>query len=251
MSVVPLPAGTTLGKSFEYGIDINLGTAGSPSWQPIRRISAWSPSYPPTTQDQATYDDLGATNEAVTARSFATSFTVQGNRSLTTGLFLPEVEALLAAAKATLDGATVHIRWYHKPEVGTPNPNDAGEAFCRVEFTRQNTGNAEIEVFNATLTGQGPFTPIENPFAGWDATEPVLASISPEGAAEGDLVTLTGSGFLGATAVDFGAAPATEFVVASAATIIAAVPAGSAGSVNVTVTTPGGESNAVAYTRGA
>ena len=100
MSVVPLPAGTTLGKSFEYGLDINLGTAGSPSWQPIRRISAWAPSYPGTPQDQATYDDLGATNEAITARSFATSFTVQGNRSLTSGLFLPEVEALLAAAGA-------------------------------------------------------------------------------------------------------------------------------------------------------
>jgi|SRR6478609_1285054 len=249
MSVVPLPAGTTLGKSFEYGLDINLGTAGSPSWQPIRRISAWAPSYPATTQDQATYDDLGATNEAVTARSFATSFTVQGNRSLTTGLYLPEVEALLAAAKATVDGAVVDIRWYHKPEIGTPNPTDAGRATCRVEITRQNTGNAEIEVFNVTLTGQGPFESIANPFAGWDVTQPVLASVTPEGEGVGDLVTLTGTGFLGATAVEFGASPATDFVVANGATIIASLPTGSAGSVNVTVTTPGGESNAVAYTR--
>lgn len=251
MSAVTLPAGTALGKSFEYGIDINLGTTASPSYQPIRRISAWAPSYPPTTQDQSTYDDLGADNSAVTARSFATSFTVQGNRSLTTGLYLPEVEALLAAAKATGESAVVDIRWYHKPEVGTPNPDDAGQAFCRVDFTRQNTGNAEIEVFNATLTGQGPFNSITNPFAGWDVTTPVLASVSPEGEGTGELVTLTGSGLLGATAVAFGATPATDFVVANAATIIASLPSGTAGSVNVTVTTPGGTSNVVAYTRAA
>ena len=250
MSAVTLPAGTALGKSFEYGIDINLGTTASPSYQPIRRISAWAPTYPPTTQDQATYDDLGADNEAVTARSFATSFTVQGNRSLTTGLYLPEVEALLAAAKATGESAVVDIRWYHKPEVGTPNPSDAGQAFCRVDFTRQNTGNAEIEVFNATLTGQGPFTAIANPFAGWDVTAPVLASVTPEGAATGELVTLTGTGFLGATAVNFGAAPAVEFAVVNSATIIALVPTGTAGSVNVTVVTPGGTSNILAYVRG-
>ncbi|UFU03435.1 IPT/TIG domain-containing protein [Ruania suaedae] len=250
MSVVPLPAGTTLGKSFEYGLDINLGSTASESWQPVRRISAWTPTYPPTTQDQATYDDLGAANEAVTARSFATSFTVQGNRSVTTGLFLPEVEALLAAAKATLDGATVDIRWYHKPEFGTPNPNDAGRASCRVEVTRQNSGNSEIEVFNVTLTGQGPFESITNPFAGWDVTEPVLAAVSPDEAVEGELVTLTGTGFLGATDVDFGGTPADEFVVANAATIIASLPTGTAGSVDVTVTTPGGTSNILTYTRG-
>ena len=248
---VPLPAGTTLGKSFEYGLDINLGTAASPSWQPIRRISAWAPTYPATTQDQATYDDLGADNQAVTARSFATSFTVQGNRSVTTGLYLPEVEALLAAAKATGEAAVVDIRWYHKPEVGAPNPTDAGRASCRVEFTRQNTGNAEIEVFNATLTGQGPFESIANPFAGWDVTTPVLAAVSPEGAAAGELVTLTGSGLLGATAVTFDAVAAEDFVVANAATIIASLPVGSAGAVDVVVTTPGGTSAAVSYTRGA
>ena len=251
MSVVPLPVDTTLGKSFEYGLDINLGTDGAPSWQPIRRISAWSPTYPPTETDATTYDDLGSENNEVTGRSFATSFTVQGNRSLTTGLYLPEVEKLLAASKGIGAAAVVDIRWYHKPEVGTPNPTDAGRAYCTVAFTRQNTGNADNEVFSATLTGKGKFTPIANPFPGWDATDPVLASITPEGAEEGELVTINGSGLLGATAVTFGATPAGDFVVANAATIIAQLPAGSAGSVNVTVTTPAGTSDPLAYTRGA
>ena len=246
---VPLPAGSTLGKSFEYGLDINLGTSASPSWQPIRRISGWAPTYPATSVDITSYDDRGSTSNEVTARSFAASFTVQGKRSLTTGLYLPELEALLAAQKATSNAAVVEVRWYHKPDEGTPNPNDAGSAYCTVEVTRQNTGNAEAEWYSVTLTGRGAFTPIANPFAGWGATAPTLGSILPAGAGEGEMVTIVGTGLLGATAVKFGAVDAAEYVVVNGSTIIASLGAGSAGSVNVTVVTPGGTSNAVAYTR--
>ncbi|MFJ2191914.1 IPT/TIG domain-containing protein [Kitasatospora sp. NPDC087861] len=63
----------------------------------------------------------------------------------------------------------------------------------------------------------------------------------------GTTVTLTGSNLLGATAVRFGAVAATSFTVVSATQITATVPAGS-GTVLVTVTTPGGTSNGVAFT---
>jgi hypothetical protein len=55
-------------------------------------------------------------------------------------------------------------------------------------------------------------------------------------------VTLIGSGFTGATAVSFGGTPATSFTVNSDATITAVAPAGTAGVVDITVTTPGGVS---------
>lgn len=250
MSVVPLPADVTLGQSFERGLDINLGTTGAPSWQPIRRISAWAPTYPATTQEAGTYDDLGADNSEITGRSFATSFTVQGNRYLTTGLYLPELEKILAAAKATGAAAVAEVRWYHKPAEGTPHPTDAAQGFVTVEATRQNTGNAEIDVYNVSLTGKGKFIPIANPFPGWDATVPVLSTATPDEASAGDLVTISGTGLLGATSVKFGAVAVTDFVVANGATIIAAVPAGAAGIAAITVTTPGGESNSLPYTRG-
>ncbi|MBB1511972.1 IPT/TIG domain-containing protein [Tessaracoccus sp. MC1627] len=249
---VPVPASTSLGKSFEYGLDVNLGTTGSPSWQPVRRISGWTPSFPATTQDVATYDDRGAPSEEVTARGFAASFTVQGNRSLTTGAYLPEVEALMAAARGTGNTAVLEVRWYHKPDVGAPNPDDAGSALVTVEVTRQNSGNAEIESFSVTLTGRGRPQTITNPFAGWDATAPVItgvASVDGPAAGVGDMVTITGSGFLGATSVTFGVTAATEFAVINGATIVATLPAGSAGSVDVTVVTPEGTSNAFPYTR--
>ena len=54
-------------------------------------------------------------------------------------------------------------------------------------------------------------------------------------------MTITGTGFTGATAVDFGTTPATSFTVVSDTSITADSPAGT-GTVDVTVTTPGGTS---------
>lgn len=245
MAATPsLPNGTVLGKSFEYGLDIKIGGA----WQSVRRMSAWAPTYPPTTSDIATYDDKGAPSSGVSGRGFAASFTVQSNRSSTTGLYLPEVEALLAAGKGIGEAAVLEVRWYHRPAVGVANPNDAGTAFVTVEISRQNTGNAEVDTYSVSLTGQGSFEPIVNPYTP-DTSVPKIASISPSGRAAGQQVTITGQGFNGATAVKFAAVDATALTVVGNATIVAVVPAGSAGSVNVTVVTPGGTSAAFAYTR--
>jgi hypothetical protein len=54
-------------------------------------------------------------------------------------------------------------------------------------------------------------------------------------------VTITGTGFTNATAVDFGSVPATGVMVTSATTITALSPSGT-GTVDVTVTTPNGKS---------
>ena len=51
---------------------------------------------------------------------------------------------------------------------------------------------------------------------------------------------ITGTNLTGATAVDFGATPATNFTPNTATQVTAVSPAGSAGAVDVTVTTPGG-----------
>ena len=72
---------------------------------------------------------------------------------------------------------------------------------------------------------------------------PTVTSISPSEGPEagGTSVTVTGSNFAGATAVRFGATPATSFKVSSASSIVATSPAGK-GKVDVTVTTVGGAS---------
>jgi len=249
---VPLPAGTTLGKSYEYGLDCNLNTTASPIWQPFRRISGFQPTPTPTTQDAQTYDDLGAQNNDVTGWSWLVAFNVFVNRSFSTGLYLPEIEAILARTRPSAKGeaATIECRWYHKPEAGTPNPTDAGQGIATVAYTRSNTGaDGAIEQLAVTLTGKGPYTEIANPFTGWnDAAPPAVASVTPSGRSAGQQVTITGTGFLGATDVRFGAT-SVQYTVVSPTTIIATVPTGSAGAVAITVVTPRGTSTAVNYTR--
>ncbi|MCX4770105.1 IPT/TIG domain-containing protein [Streptomyces sp. NBC_01285] len=76
------------------------------------------------------------------------------------------------------------------------------------------------------------------------AQVPVVTSVAPSSGptSGGSSVTLTGTGFTGATTVTFAGIPATSFMVNSATQITAVTPAGSAGAAAVSVTTPGGTS---------
>lgn len=89
--------------------------------------------------------------------------------------------------------------------------------------------------------------------AGTDLTlvlaAPVIGSVAPnQGSVDGgNTVTLTGTGFTGATSVSFGTVAA-AFIAVSGTQVTAIAPAASAGTVNVTITTPGGTSAGVPYT---
>jgi hypothetical protein len=73
---------------------------------------------------------------------------------------------------------------------------------------------------------------------------PNVASVSPTSgpAAGGTTVTINGTGFTGASAVDFGSTPASSFTVNAAGTQITAVDPAGSGTVDVTVITSGGTS---------
>jgi sugar lactone lactonase YvrE/PKD repeat protein len=90
------------------------------------------------------------------------------------------------------------------------------------------TGNNRIEIF---------YVPKPTP-------TPTVTGVSPTSGstAGGTVVTITGTGFTGATAVTFGSTSATNFTVVSATQIKVTSPAGTAGTVDVTVTTPSGTS---------
>jgi hypothetical protein len=76
------------------------------------------------------------------------------------------------------------------------------------------------------------------------AQAPIITSISPASGsiAGGTVITISGTGFTGATAVKFGSTAATSVKVTSVTTITATAPAHVAGTVDVTVTTSGGTS---------
>ncbi|MDN0194554.1 IPT/TIG domain-containing protein [Streptomyces sp. S.PNR 29] len=102
------------------------------------------------------------------------------------------------------------------------------------------TVNVTVTTSQGTSTQQVTFT---------YAQTPSLSSLSPgQGpAAGGTTVTLTGTNLSGATAVRFDGV-ATSFTVDSATQITAVTPAHAAGAAAVTVTTPGGTSNALTFT---
>ncbi|WP_378144810.1 phage major capsid protein [Cnuibacter sp. UC19_7] len=85
------------------------------------------------------------------------------------------------------------------------------------------------------------------------AVTPAVTAATPSGAAAGATVTVEGSGFTGvsgAGGVKFGSSNATSYTVVDDSTIAAVVPAGSAGTANITVTNAAGTSNSFGYTRG-
>ncbi|WAC04627.1 MAG: IPT/TIG domain-containing protein [Methanoregula sp.] len=86
-----------------------------------------------------------------------------------------------------------------------------------------------------TATGTGAYTYV---------TLPTVTGVSPMlgPATGGTSVAITGTDFTGATAVNFGSTPAASYIVNSATSITAVSPVGSAGPVDITVTTPGGTS---------
>ncbi|WP_234545178.1 IPT/TIG domain-containing protein [Streptomyces shenzhenensis] len=101
---------------------------------------------------------------------------------------------------------------------------------------------------NVTVTGPGGTSTQNVPFTYAAAAAPTITSMVPSSgpAAGGTTVVINGTNLSGATLVLFGASPgAITNVTPTQVTVI--TPAGS-GTVNVTVTTPGGVSNALPYT---
>lgn len=93
-------------------------------------------------------------------------------------------------------------------------------------------------VYNETITpipGQGNL--------------PTVSTITPTGQGAGKIVTLVGDNLTGASGVTFGGVAGTAITVVNDGVITATLPAGSAGTVQVIVTTPAGQSEPVNYTR--
>jgi hypothetical protein len=145
----------------------------------------------------------GGTTVTITGTGFTTTSTVDFG---TTG----------AARTVTVVSAT---------EITAVAPPGTGTVYVRVTTP----GGRNL----VTATGEYTFVPL-----------PTVTGISPKAGplTAGTKVTITGTHLTGASAVDFGTAAATTVTIVSATKATAVAPAGSAGTVNVTVTTLGGTS---------
>jgi uncharacterized repeat protein (TIGR02543 family) len=117
-------------------------------------------------------------------------------------------------------------------------PTNAGYSFGGW-FTEANGGGTaftETTQVNANITV----------YAKWSsaATKPTVTAVSLASGSKlgGNTVTITGTGFTGATAVKFGNTAASNINIDSDTQITVKAPAGSVGTVDITVTTPDGTS---------
>jgi hypothetical protein len=151
-----------------------------------------------------------------------------------------------------------YVQYYETGAV--PGGQNVSFPTLRVTFTVSGAGNtvanSQLTQFDTTanISGLGAQTiysyqtssPLESFGTSTILPIPAITSVSPSAGptAGGNSVTIGGSGFTGATAVKFGGTAATSFTVNSSTSITATVPAGSVGTVDTSVTTPGGSSSA-------
>lgn len=184
-----------------------------------------------------TVDVNVTTPGGVSASSSASKFTYAG---------LPAVTAISPTTGPTAGGTSVVI-------TGTGFSNVFGVSFggtAATGFTVNSTtqitatspaGTGAVDVRVTTAGGTSAIIAADQfTYAG----TPTVTSVTPNNGLTtgGTSVTITGTGFTGATGVKFGTNAGTNVTVVSPTQITATSPAGTAGVTNVTVTTPGGTS---------
>jgi hypothetical protein len=232
---------TALARRFK----VDVSTVAAPTtWVSLKGINDLNPAISPTLVGSDDYDSNGFSSFEKTMQGWV--LTAKCLRKTSSGVFDPGQELVRAAQLQFGDLARANVRWYDR--------NGAPEAFSGlavVGYSASKTGVADLDEVTITLTGDGALTAIANPYAA--AAVPVVLAASPTAVATAGIVNITGTGFIGTvptTGVKFGGVNATSWIVVSDNTIVAVMPAGSAGAANIVVTNAAGASSAFNYTRG-
>jgi uncharacterized delta-60 repeat protein len=159
----------------------------------------------------------------------------------------PTVTSISPASGSTLGGTSVTITGTNLN--GATGVTMGGNAATIVSVVNRSTITATTPAGTAGSASVVVTTPGGTNLANTLYTyvaPPTVASVSPNNGsgAGGTSVTLTGTNFTGATSVTFGGNAATNVTVVNATTITATVPARSAGTASVVVTTIGGSNAA-------
>ena len=169
-------------------------------------------------------------------------------QSTATNLLAPVVTAVTPDTGTTGGGTTVTVTGTNFTGVTTVDFGGTATSSFTVNSATQITavaspGTGVVDVTITTSVGGTSATSSADQFSYFSA--PTVAGLGPNTGPEagGTSVIITGTGFIGATAVQFDGTAATSFTISSSTQISATVPAGT-GVVDVTVTTPLGGTSA-------
>jgi hypothetical protein len=176
--------------------------------------------------------------------SLENAFAYVGNVPTVTGIS-PSTGVVTGGANVTIagtnfvegeDNTTVFFGDVEAAEVDVDSPTSI------IAITPAHAAGA-VTVTVTTLAGDSADNGTNDDYT--YGTAPVVSSLSPTtgSTAGGTSVMITGNNFLTASAVTFGSIPAASYSVDSATQITATSPAGSAGTVSVSVTTAQGTSD--------
>jgi hypothetical protein len=193
-------------------------------------------------------ETAGTVDVVVTTQTGTSETSSSDQYTYTTGT-APTVSGLSLTTGSTAGGDTISI-------TGSNFTGATGVSFGTVaaSFAMQNDGwitatvpaqaAGTVDVTVTTTSGTSSTSSADH-YTYTAASAPSVSGVtaSSGSTAGGDTVTVIGSGFTGATAVNFGTTAASDFTVLSDTSLVVTAPAGSAGTVGITVTTPSGTSS--------
>lgn len=228
---------TTLQRKWVW--QVNMGTASVPVWTTVPGLQEFTPNVTPTDQEDNDYESDGWGGSTRTMRVWGLEANISHRQDNATFVENAVQKKLrLASMAIDTDDGVIHQRFYDRN-----GSDEAYEGYGLITWAADGGGVADLERVSITVTPSATspaLVTITNPV---NATPiPVVTSVSPNtgAAAGGDLVTITGANFTGATLVEFGATAATEFTVISDTKIAVITPAVAASTVKTEVTTPNG-----------
>ena len=154
-----------------------------------------------------------------------------------------QVGSVLTASSNTAAATSTTYQWQSSTSSGGTYSNISG-ATSNTYTPTTSDYNTYLKVAITVTNTSGTATQTSTATAAVAAGTPTITGISPSNGplTAGTSVTITGTNFQGVTGVKFGSTAGTSVVVASPTSITVSSPAGSAGSVDVTVTNGTGTS---------
>ena len=244
VTVAPPSATLITGRSTQQFTATVLDTHGQPIANPA---VVWSVVNGGGTISQTGLFTAGGTTGTFTNTVVATINGLSASASVTITPPLPAVTAVSPTVGGTGGGTSVTLtgaNFIGVTSVGFGTKNATSftvNSSTRVTATSPSETAGTVDITVVTSNGTSA-TSAADQFT--YLARPTVTGVSPNQGptAGGASVTITGTGFISVAAVKFGSATAT-FTVNSPTSLTATAPAGNSGTVDITVTTPGGTSS--------